>query len=413
MKNAGTVVDNGGNIGASAGMPGLATFPYPLKMGWSVDDIGAAVKNAWFNGVVNELYQRGGFVDGAVICGTAAAEPTFETSARAWYQKGVRYSSHSWGHQYPNTLGAFSIQYTGSSPCSLSLSKAALTSTGCDGAALSFPFSDSRFSNLKKLCRAIDNLPAFTCKLEKDAGTGLALSFGLQVVSSLNLGAEPKAVRMDESRMLWEDAKECTDWLDAKNFDANAKTSETMRVYVLPGGYRDSVTDSVVAISTGYGRGTGFKDSHWSAATGHNLRAVWQALPYGVMGLDQAEIERRARGWVVLARTLGKAVSFYSHMEDNGKVWVPREMGDLYTALTKAGVEWLHLDQWVAWLQQNFGQVTLADEKTIVTPLVWIWRPNLAANSPLLGAGGPATTKVDIMNRTVTGNPDIGAYERP
>ncbi|HTA22224.1 MAG TPA: hypothetical protein VK763_01725 [Terriglobales bacterium] len=396
---------NGGNNVAADTPPNVRGFMrYPARITVTYDDPGLVDgSHQYIEALLPMIQARGIPLSIAVVTGYDLSQQLISTF-QSWIDAGWDVNCHSVSHQYFVFPNAFTIRYTGTAASSVTLSISnkifTITAPGDVNAQVSWDFSSSGTdmvtSGLDTLGGVISTLNqrgVFSVTADPNM-KGAVKSEDLADVVSQDIKSAPYLLLMDKTRLMTDEIGWAKAWMNA-----NLTGLPANRVYVYPGSYEDSSTESI-AVGAGFvgGRGSGVMQPSPNAATvlanGIDIQNILsEGVAPGFQGLSDAQLANKFRAIVFKSGVWGVPFGIFWHVNELS----PEQVAVMLDTLRLSGATLMTNTQLVNYLlgtQQNFGTTSYADSASGAPMDV---RPT--SISPVVNAGATLDDayKYDLM----------------
>jgi Polysaccharide deacetylase len=414
-------IDCGNNLPADTPPNVRGFMQYPARITLTYDDPGLIDGSHQYIQALLPLFQQRNFpLSIAVVTGYPLSQelaPTFQS----WINAGWDLNAHSVSHQYLVFPNAFTVQYTGTSASSVSLTIAnkqlVITAPGDPAAQVNWNLSSSGtdlvpsgLDTLGGLVFTLNQRGVFLTSTDPNMKTAVK-SEDLADVTSQNIMSAPYTLLMDKGRLMIDEIGWAMAWMSA-----NLTGLPTNRVYVYPGSYEDTSTESI-AVAAGYAgsRGSGVMQPSPDAATviasGIDVQNILsQGIAPNFQNLTDAQLSNKILALVFKSAVWGVPVGIFWHMNELST----HQVQVMVDTLKLSGATLMTNTQLVNYLiaaQQNPGTTYYADSVTGNPVDV---RPTVV--SPVANAGAALTTefKYDLMgdDQTMFGSSwEMGAIQ--
>jgi Polysaccharide deacetylase len=412
---------NGGNNLPAGTPPNIRGFmEYPARITLTYDDPGLVDGSHQYIQALLPMFQQRNFpLSIAVVTGYPLSQQLASTF-QSWIDAGWDLNAHSVSHQYFVFPNAFTVQYTGTAASSVTLSIAnkqlVITAPGDPAAQVNWNLSSSGtdivpsgLDTLGGIVYTLNQRGVFSISTDPDMKSAVK-SEDLADVPSQDLLTAPYTLQMDKTRLMTDEIGWAMAWMSA-----NLTGLPANRVYVYPGSYEDTSTESI-AVAAGYAgsRGSGVMQPSPNAATviasGIDVQNILsQGIAPNFQNLTDAQLKNKILALVFKSAVWGVPIGIFWHVNELSAHQV-QVMAD---ALKQSGATLMTNTQLVNYLlgaQQNSGTTYYADSAT--GPPVDV-RPTPA--SPVVNAGAALTSefKFDLMgdDQTVSGSAwEMGAF---
>ena len=411
---------NGGNNIVPDTPPNVRGFmQYPARVTLTYDDPGLADGSHQYIQALMPTFQvKNVPLSLAVVTGYQLSQqlvPTFQS----WINAGWDLNAHSVSHQYFVYPNAFTIQYTGTTASSVTLSISnkvfTITAPGDSNAQVSWDLSSSGtdivpsgLDTLGGLIYTLNQRGAFSVTADPNMKTAVK-SEDLADVASQDIRSAPITLLMDKTRLMTDELGWAMAWMSA-----NLTALPTNRVYVYPGSYEDTSTETI-AVAAGYAgsRGSGSMQPSPNAATvlasGINVQNILsQGIAPNFQNLTDTQLANKLRALVFKSAVWGVPFGIFWHMNELSA----HQVSVVLDTLKSSNATLMSNTQLINYLlgtQQDFGTTYYADLSTGAVDV----RPTVL--SPVVGNGATlaAEYKLDLMgiDQTLLGAAwDMGAF---
>jgi hypothetical protein len=412
---------NGGNNLPADIPPNVRGFmQYPARVTLTYDDPGLVDGSHQYIEALLPMFQQKSFpLSIAVVTGYPLSQQLTSTF-QSWINAGWDVNAHSVSHQYFVFPNAFTLRYTGTAASSVTLSisnnQLVITAPGDPAAQVNWSLSSSGtdivpsgLDTLGGLVYTLDQRGVFSVSTDPNMKSAVK-SEDLADVTSQDILSAPYTLLMDKARLMTDEIGWAMAWMSA-----NLTGLPANRVYVYPGSYEDTSTESI-AVSAGYAgsRGSGVMQPSPNAATvmgsGIDVQNILsQGIAPNFQNLTDAQLSNKISALVFKSAVWGVPIGIFWHVNELSA----HQVEVIVDTLKKSGATLMTNTQLVNYLlaaQQNPGTTYYADSAT--GPPVDV-RPT--ASSPVANAGAPLTSefKYDLMgdDQTLFGAAwEIGAY---
>jgi hypothetical protein len=411
---------NGGNNVAVDTPPNVRGFmQYPARITVTYDDPGLLDgSHQYIESLLPMIQSKGVPLSIAVVTGYDLSQqliPTFQS----WINAGWDLNCHSVSHQYFVFPNAFTIQYTGHTATSVTLSisngQFTITAPGDPNAQVSWNLSSSGtdmvpagLDTLGGVVYTLNQRGVFSVTEDPNMKPAVK-SEDLADVSAQDIKSSPYLLLEDKTRLMTDEINWSQAWMNA-----NLTGMPTNRVYVYPGSYEDTSTEAIT-VAAGYAgsRGSGAMDPAPNAATvaasGIDVQNILsQGVVPNFQNLTDSQLANKLQAMVFKSAVWGVPFGIFWHINELS----PHQVGVMLDTLKSAGATLMSNTQLVNYLlstQQNSGTTYYADVTTgpPVDP-----RPTQASPVVDQGATLAAEYEYDLMgiNQNLFGSGwEIGA----
>ncbi|HEY3823049.1 MAG TPA: polysaccharide deacetylase family protein, partial [Bryobacteraceae bacterium] len=412
---------NGGNNLPADTPPNVRGFmQYPARVTLTYDDPGLVDGSHQYIEALLPMFQQKSFpLSIAVVTGYPLSQQLTSTF-QSWINAGWDVNAHSVSHQYFVFPNAFTLRYTGTAASSVNLTisnnQLVITAPGDPSAQVNWSLSSSGtdivpsgLDTLGGLVYTLDQRGVFSVSTDPNMKSAVK-SEDLADVTSQDILSAPYTLLMDKARLMTDEIGWAMAWMSA-----NLTGLPANRVYVYPGSYEDTSTESI-AVSAGYAgsRGSGVMQPSPNAATvmgsGIDVQNILsQGIAPNFQNLTDAQLANKISALVFKSAVWGVPIGIFWHVNELSA----HQVEVIVDTLKQSGATLMTNTQLVNYLlaaQQNPGTTYYADSAT--GPPVDV-RPT--ASSPVANAGAPLTSefKYDLMgdDQTLFGAAwEIGAY---
>jgi hypothetical protein len=396
---------NGGNNVAADTPPNVRGFmQYPARVTVTYDDPGLIDgSHQYIESLLPMIQSKGVPLSIAVVTGYDLSQqliPTFQ----AWINAGWDVNCHSVSHQYFVFPNAFTIQYTGNSATSVTLSisnkQFTIAAPGDPNAQVSWNLSSSGtdmvpggLDTLGGLVYTLNQRGVFSVTEDPNMKPAVK-SEDLADVAPQDIRNSPYLLLEDKTRLMTDEIGWSKAWMNA-----NLTGLPTNRVYIYPGSYEDTSTEAMT-IAAGFSgsRGAGSMDpapnAATVAATGIDVQNVLsQGVVPNFQNLSDSQLANKLQAMVFKSAVWGVPFGMFWHVNELS----PHQVGVMLDALKSSGATLMSNTQLVNYLlttQQNSGTTYYADVTTgpAVDP-----RPTEASPVVDRGATLAAEYQYDLM----------------
>ncbi len=366
---------NGGNNVAADTPPNVRGFmQYPARITITYDDPGLIDgSHQYIESLLPMIQAKGIPLSIAVVTGYDLSQqliPTFQS----WINAGWDVNCHSVSHQYFVFPNAFTIQYTGNSATSVTLSisnnQFIIAAPGDPNAQVSWNLSSS---GTDMVPGGLDTLGGLVYTLNQRGVFSVTEDPNMKpAVKSEDLADVPPQDIKNSAYLLLEDkTRLMTDeigWSKAW-MNTNLTGLPANRVYIYPGSYEDSSTEAItVAAGFSGSRGSGSMDPAPNAATvaasGIDVQNVLSqgAVP-NFQNLSDSQLANKLQAMVFKSAVWGVPFGMFWHVNELS----PHQVGVMLDTLKSSGATLMSNTQLVNYLlttQQNAGTTYYADVTT-------------------------------------------------
>jgi polysaccharide deacetylase len=396
---------NGGNNIAADTPPNVRGFmPYPARITLTYDDPGLIDGSHQYIQALLPMFQSKNVpLSIAVVTGYPLSQQLTATF-QSWINAGWDVNSHSVSHQYFVHPNAFTVQYTGTAATSVTLAisnkQLTITAPGDPNAQVNWDLSSSGtdivpsgLDTLGGLIFTLNQRGVFSVTADPNMKSAVK-SEDLADVSPQDIKSAPFTLQLDKTRLTTDEINWAMAWMSA-----NLTGLPANRVYVYPGSYEDSSTETI-AVAAGYAgsRGSGVMQPSPNAATviasGINVQNILsQGIAPNFQNLTDAQLANKLSAIIFKSAVWGVPFGIFWHV--NELSW--HQVGIMLDTLKSSGATLMTNTQLVNYLlstQQDFGSTYYADSATGAAVDV---RPTSA--SPVVNAGAALTPefKFDLM----------------
>jgi Right handed beta helix region/Polysaccharide deacetylase len=396
-------IDGGNNVAADT-PPNIRSFTqYPARITITYDDPGLIDGSHQYIQALLPLFQQKNVpLSIAVVTGYPLSQqlvPTFQS----WINAGWDINSHSTSHQYFVFPNAFTLQYTGTAASSVTLSIAnkqlTITAPGDPTAQVSWDLSSSGtdivpsgLDTLGGIIFTLNQRGVFTVTADPNMKSAVK-SEDLADVTSQDIMSVPYTLQMDKPRLMTDELGWAMAWMNT-----NLTGLPTNRVYVYPGSFEDTSTETI-AVTAGYGgaRGSGVMQPSPNAATvaasGLNVQNVLsQGIAPNFQNLSDTQFANKLRALVFKSAAWGVPIGIFWHMNELSG----HQVGIMLDTLKSSGAALMTNTQLVNYLlstQRNSGTTYYADSSTGIVDM----RPTAASPVADVGVNVGTEFKFDLM----------------
>jgi hypothetical protein len=396
---------NGGNNIAADTPPNVRGFmPYPARITLTYDDPGLIDgSHQYIQALLPMIQAKGVPLSIAVVTGYPLSQQLVSTF-QSWINAGWDVNTHSVSHQYFVFPNAFTLQYTGTTATSVTLSIAnkqlVITAPGDPNAQVNWNLSSSGtdivpsgLDTLGGVIFTLNQRGVFSVAADPNMKSAVK-SEDLADVTSQDIKTAPFVLQMDKTRLTTDELNWATAWMSA-----NLTGLPANRVYVYPGSYEDTSTETIAA-AAGYAgsRGSGTMQPSPNAATvmatGIDVQNILsQGIAPNFQNLTDAQLTNKLQALIFKSAVWGVPFGIFWHVNELSA----HQVGIMLDALKTSGATLMTNTQLVNYLlttQPDAGTTYYADSST--GPAVDV-RPT--ALSPTVDTGAALTTefKFDLM----------------
>ena len=366
---------NGGNNVTPDTPPNVRGFlRYPARITVTYDDPGLVDgSHQYIEALLPMIAARGIPLSIAVVTGYDLSQqliPTFQS----WINAGWDVNCHSVSHQYFVFPNAFTIQYTGTAASSVTLSisnkQFTIAAPGDPAAQVNWNLSSSGtdlvpagLDTLGGVISTLNQRGVFSVTPDPNM-KGAVKSEDLADVATQDIKTAPYSLKMDKTRLISDEIGWAKAWMDA-----NLTGLPANRVYVYPGSYEDTSTESI-AVAAGFvgGRGSGVMQPSPNAATvmanGIDIQNILsEGVAPGFQGLTDAQLANKFRAIVFKSAVWGVPFGIFWHVNELS----PEQVAVMLDTLKLSGATLMTNTQLVNYLlstQQNSGTTSFVDSAT-------------------------------------------------
>jgi hypothetical protein len=412
-------INGGNNVAADTPANVRGFMQYPARITVTYDDPGLIDgSHQYIESLLPMIQSKGVPLSIAVVTGYDLSQqliPTFQS----WINAGWDVNCHSVSHQYFVFPNAFTLQYTGSTATSVTLSisngQFTITAPGDSNAQVSWNLSSSGtdmvpggLDTLGGLVFTLTQRGVFSVTEDPNMKPAVK-SEDLADVAAQDIKNSPYLLLTDKARLMTDEIGWAKAWMNA-----NLTGLPANRVYVYPGSYEDPSTEAItVAAGFAGARGSGSMDpapnAGTVAATGIDVQNILsQGSVPAFQNLSDQQLANKLRAMVFKSAVWGVPYGIFWHVNE----LAPHQVGVMLDTLKSAGATLMSNTQLVTYLlstQQNSGTTYYADVTTgaAVDP-----RPTQASPVVDQGATLAAEYEFDLMgiNQNLFGSGwEIGA----
>jgi len=413
-------IDGGNNLPADTPPNVRGFMQYPARITLTYDDPGLIDgSHQYIQALLPMLQQKNFPLSIAVVTGYPLSQQLASTF-QSWINAGWDLNAHSVSHQYFVFPNAFTLHYTGTAASSVTLTIAnnqlVITAPGDPAAQVNWNLSSSGtdivpsgLDTLGGIVYTLNQRGVFFVSTDPNMKSAVK-SEDLADVSSQDIMSAPYTLLMDKTRLMTDEIGWAMAWMSA-----NLTGLPANRVYVYPGSYEDTSTESI-AVAAGYvgSRGSGVMQPSPNAATlmasGIDVQNILsQGIAPNFQNLTDAQLANKILALVFKSAVWGVPIGIFWHVNELSA----HQVGVMVDTLKQSSATLMTNTQLVNYLkgvQQNPGTTYYADSTTGLPVDV---RPTAA--SPVANAGAALTTefKFDLMgdDQTIFGSSwEMGAY---
>jgi hypothetical protein len=363
---------NGGNNVAADTPPNVRGFArYPARITVTYDDPGLVDGSHQYIQALLPTFQSRGFpLSIAVVTGYDLSQQLISTF-QSWINAGWDVNCHSVSHQYFVFPNAFTIRYTGTAASSVTLSISnkhfTITAPGDANAQVNWDLSSSGtdlvpsgLDTLGGLIFTLAQRGVFSVTADPNMKTAVK-SGDLADVASEDIRGAPYLLLLDKTRLMTDEMNWSLAWMNA-----NLTGLPSSRLYVYPGSYEDTSTETI-AVAAGYAgsRGSGTMQPSPNAATtlasGIDIQNILsQGIATTFQGLSDAQFANKLRALVFKSAVWGVPIGIFWHVNE----LPPHQVGIMLDTLKLSGATLMTNTQLANYLlgtQQNFATTFYAD----------------------------------------------------
>lgn len=306
----------------------------------------------------------------AVVTGYQLSQQLAQTF-QSWINAGWDVNCHSVSHQYFVFPNAFTIQYIGAAASSVTLSisnkQFTITAPGDPMAQVNWNFSSSGtdlvptgLDTLGGVIATLNQRGVFSVLADPNM-KGAVKSEDLADVAAQDIKTAPYLLQMDKSRLMTDEMGWAMAWMNA-----NLTGLPANRVYVYPGSYEDTSTETI-AVAQGFAgsRGSGSMQPSPQAdallATGIDVQNILsQGIAPGFQNLSDAQFANKLRAIVFKSAVWGVPFGIFWHVNE----LPPHQVGIMLDTLKSSGATLMTNTQLVNYLlstQPNYGTTLFTD----------------------------------------------------
>jgi hypothetical protein len=396
---------NGGNNIAADTPPNVTGFmQYPARVSVTYDDPGLVDgSHQYISALLPMIQARGIPLSIAVVTGYDLSQqliPTFQS----WINAGWDVNCHSVSHQYFVFPNAFTLQYTGTSASSVTLTISGkhltINAPGDPNAQVSWDLTSSGtdlipsgLDTLGGMIFTLNQRGVFSAIADPNMKSAVK-SEDLADVATQDIKTAPYLLLEDKTRLMTDELNWAKAWMSA-----NLTGLPANRVYVYPGSYEDTSTE-VLAVAAGFtgARGSGSMQPSPNAATllstGVDIQNILsQGIAPIFQNLTDGQLANKIRALVFKSSVWGVPIGLFWHVNELST----EQVGVMLDALKQSGATLMSNTQLANYLladQQNFGTTYYAD---VATNVLLDVRPTPASPIVDTGAALSAEYKYDLM----------------
>ncbi len=320
-------IDGGHNWPADT-PPNLRGFmQYPARVTLTYDDPGLVDgSHQYLESILPMIQAKGAPLSVAVVTGYALSQQ-LATTFQSWINAGLDLNCHSVSHQYFVYPNAFAIQYTGAAASSVTLSirnkQLTITAPGDPDAQVTWNLSSSAtdmvpsgLDTLGGLIYTLNQRGVFSVAADPNMKSAVK-SGDLADVSTQDIKSAPYMLQTDKTRLMTDEINWSMGWMNA-----NLTGLPSNRVYVYPGSYEDSSTETI-AIAAGFAgaRGSGTMQPSPNAAailaTGIDVQNILSlgSVPT-FQNISGAQMANKLKALVFKSAVWGVPVGIFWHMNE-------------------------------------------------------------------------------------------------
>jgi hypothetical protein len=367
-------IDGGNNVAADTPPNVRGFMQYPARITVTYDDPGLIDgSHQYIESLLPMIQSKGVPLSIAVVTGYDLSQqliPTFQS----WINAGWDVNCHSVSHQYFVFPNAFTIQYTGNSATSVTLSisnnQFTIAAPGDPNAQVSWNLSSS---GTDMVAGGLDTLGGIVYTLNQRGVFSVTEDPNMKpAVKSEDLADVPPQDIKNSAYLLLEDkTRLMTDeigWSKAW-MNTNLTGLPVNRVYIYPGSYEDNSTEAItVADGFSGSRGSGSMDPAPNAATvaasGIDVQNVLsQGVVPNFQNLSDSQLANKLQAMVFKSAVWGVPFGMFWHVNELS----PHQVGVMLDTLKSSGATLMSNTQLVNYLlttQQNAGTTYYADVTT-------------------------------------------------
>ncbi len=416
----GSPIDGGNNLAPDT-PPNIRGFMrYPARITLTYDDPGLIDgSHQYIQALLPTFQAKAAPLSIAVVTGYDLSQQLVSTF-QSWINAGWDVNSHSVSHQYFTFPNAFTLQYTGTSASSVTLSVASkhltITAPGDASAQVSWDLTapapgvaSTGLDTLGGVIATLNQRGVFSVTADPNMKSAVR-SQDLADVSSQDIKTGSYTLQMDKPRLMTDELNWSLAWMNT-----NLTGLPSNRVYVYPGSFEDSSTEAI-AVTAGYAgaRGSGSMQPSPNAATvmasGINVQNILsQGMVPNFQNLTDAQFANKFRALVFKSAVWGVPFGIFFHVNE----LTAAQVGLMIDTLKSSGATLMTNTQLVNYIlgtQRNSGTTFYADSATGAA-----MDPRLTPASPVVDLGATLTNefKYDLLgiDQTQFGSGwEIGAY---
>lgn len=319
---------NGGNNIPVDTPPNIRGFrQYPARITVTYDDPGLIDGSHQYIQMLLPMFQQKHVpLSIAVVTGYPLSQQLISTF-QSWINAGWDVNAHSVSHQYFVFPNAFTLQYTGTLASSVTLSVAnkhlVIMAPGDPAAQVNWDLSSSGtdlvpsgLDTLGGVVFTLNQRGVFSVTTDPNMKSAVK-SEDLADVASQDIRSTAYTLQMDKTRLMTDETGWAQAWINA-----NLTGLPTNRVYVYPGSYEDTSTESIVAVA-GYAgsRGSGVMEPSPNAATvmasGINVQNILsQGIAPNFQSLNDTQLSNKFRALVFKSAVWGVPIGVFWHVNE-------------------------------------------------------------------------------------------------
>jgi hypothetical protein len=416
----GTPINGGHNLAADT-PPNIRGFMrYPARITLTYDDPGLIDgSHQYIQALLPTFQAKGAPLSIAVVTGYDLSQQLVSTF-QSWIDAGWDVNSHSVSHQYFTFPNAFTLQYTGTSASSVTLSIASkhltITAPGDSSAQVSWDLTapapgvtSTGLDTLGGVIATLNQRGVFTVIPDSNMKTAVR-SQDLADISSQDIKTAAYTLQTDKPRLMTDELGWSLAWMNT-----NLTGLPSNLVYVYPGSFEDTSTEAI-AVTAGYAgaRGSGSMQPAPNAATvmasGVNVQNILsQGMAPNFQNLTDTQFVDKFRAMVFKSAVWGVPFGIFFHVNE----LTQSQVGLMLDTLKSSGATLMTNTQLVNYIlgtQHNSGTTYYADSAT-GAPMDL----RLTPASPVVDQGATLTDefKFDLMgiDQTQFGSGwEMGAY---
>ena len=396
-------IDGGHNLAADTPPNVRGFMRYPARITLTFDDPGLLDgPNEYLTPLLPMFAAKGVPLSIAVVTGYDISNSLVSTF-QSWINAGWDVDCHSVSHQYFVYPNAFTLQYTGTTASSVTLSISGnhltITAPGDPAAQVDWDLTtpapggiSTGLDTLGGIVATLNQRGVFAVTTDPNMKSAVK-SEDLADVAPQDIMSAPYTLLMDKTRLMTDEMNWSKAWMNA-----NLSGLPSNRVYVYPGSYEDTSTETI-AVTAGYAgaRGSGSMQPAPNAATtlgtGYDVQNILSQgmVPY-FQGLTDQQFANKFRALVFKSGVWGVPIGIFWHWNELTSHQVELMIG----TLKQAGATLMTNTQLVSYLlgtQQNAGTTYYADGATGAVDT----RPT--GSSPVMDQGAAMNSeyKYDLM----------------